>query len=950
MRASCVHVTNPFDPLGSRATATLRRRRRIRALAPRTSRPHIAVLNGRPIARVEWARKLADGDQLTFVVLPQGGGGGAGGSNPMRTILTLALIAGAPMLAGAGLSALGLNAGATLFGTYTLGQAATAAVFVAGSALINAAFPPPTPASIDGPSPTYTLAAQGNTARIDQSIPVQYGQVLSYPDFAAQPYAEFAGEDQYLYQLLCLGAGEFDVEDIRIEDTPISSFSEIETQIVGPGAQVTLFPTNVITSLEISGQEMPGRRVPTYTRSGTTVTFTEVAHGRVTGETIAVDFVGSGPNGVYQIVTVPNADTFTITTASGSGSGTAWVHEVLGGIDGYVASGPETVATRLGIDVVMPRGLYNNGSEISERSLTVRFEGRRLDDLGQPIGGWIELAQTTFEDRTTTPLRKSLSIPLATPGRYAVRAWRIDERSADDADGHEVLFAGLRSYLTEDQDFGPVTLIAIRMRATNNLSAQASRKIAVLATRRLPVWNGVSWSAPQKTASIAWALADATRNADYGAGLPDTRIDLAALLALDGLWTGRGDEFNGRFDQSSSWWDAAAKIAMAGRARIFLQGGVLRCVRDTPATVPVALFSMRNIVTGSFSIDYLLPSEETADAVEVSYFDRETWTTQRVTARLPGSAAEAPAKIELFGVTDRSRAYAEGLYQAAANKYRRRIVRFATEMEGFIPSIGDLIAVQHDTPGWGVHAEATRWIAVNRNLHLSEEVSFGEGAHYVGLRRPDGSLSGPWLVTPGVAPNIVVLAQTPDIDPSPTPDRERAHVVFGAGETWRTLAKVIGVTPRGLYEVEIEAVAEDPAVHIAETGQAPAPLVTSLLNRNLTRPVIAGLIVRAMPDDPTRAVLSWSPAPGATHYQIDMAHGADPDDPNLTWTAAAETAASNHALTLLYASQTLVRVRGIGLTAGPYVKASLGSLITFMWGGASDPIWTADANLMWSPS
>ena len=39
-------------------------------------------------------------------------------------------------------------------------------------------------------------------ARLDQAIPVQYGRVCAYPDFAAQPYVEYAGNEQYLYQLL----------------------------------------------------------------------------------------------------------------------------------------------------------------------------------------------------------------------------------------------------------------------------------------------------------------------------------------------------------------------------------------------------------------------------------------------------------------------------------------------------------------------------------------------------------------------------------------------------------------------------------------------------------------------------------------------------------------------------------------------------------------------------
>ena len=157
---------------------------------------------------------------------------------------------------------------------------------------------------------------------------------------------------------------------------------------------------------------------------------------------------------------------------------------------------------------------------------------------------------------------------------------------------------------------------------------------------KLPVWTGSSWTAPQASRSIAWAIADAARNGSYGARLPDSRIDLAALLALDAVWAARGDRFDGRFDSAASWWEAVARIARAGRARIFLQSGRLRVVRDGPETLPVALFSMRNIVRGSFAVDYAMPTAETADAVEVAYYDGDYWTQRRVTAKLPGAAGK----------------------------------------------------------------------------------------------------------------------------------------------------------------------------------------------------------------------------------------------------------------------------------------------------------------------
>lgn len=95
MKAVCLTVSNPFDPLGSRSVLEVRRPLRVRRLAPASSAPVIAILNGKPLMRAGWRRRLRPGDQLVFCRLPRGGGGG-GGSNPLRALLSIALAVVAP--------------------------------------------------------------------------------------------------------------------------------------------------------------------------------------------------------------------------------------------------------------------------------------------------------------------------------------------------------------------------------------------------------------------------------------------------------------------------------------------------------------------------------------------------------------------------------------------------------------------------------------------------------------------------------------------------------------------------------------------------------------------------------------------------------------------------------------------------------------------------------------
>lgn len=944
MRAAVVYADNPFAP-SQRRERVLRRPAKVSRLAPRGNRPVVALLNGKPVLRAHrgWQRTpVRNGDHLMFVTLPRGGGGN-GGSNPLQVVLTMALFAFAGPLA-AGIT--GIGAGAT--GVQALILAGTKlGIQLAGSAMINAMFPPPKSGTGPTASPTYNLQAQGNTARLEMPIPVQYGRVLAYSEFAAMPYTEYVGQEQFLYQLLCLGCGEYDIEEIRIEDTPISSFEEVTYEVVPPGGDVTLFPTAVVSSLEVSGQELLGRKSGTWTRSSTTITVTQTAHGYAVGMSKYLDFTTGGATSDVYTITGVATDTFTVTAPAVGTSGACYVHAVLGA---FTATAPGEDAHKLAIDMVLPSGLYYRNGSGELESLSVEFvvQAQEIDDLGAAVGSWLTLESGSITGRSVTPQRESRSYDLVTPGRYRVRMWRVDPSSDPATCGDMLLWGGLRSYLAEPEDRGPVTLIALRMRATNNLSQQASRRIGVIATRKIPVWNGTTWSAATASQSIAWAIADSARNTDYGPGLPDTQLDLASLLALDAIWQARGDTFNARFDSALSWWDAVQKIAAAGRAQCFMQGGVLRVVRDGPQTVPVALFSMRNIKAGSFSIDYLGASETTTNCVTATYWDATTWAPQRVTGAVLGSDLTKPAKMDLFGVDNRPQALREATYHAAANRYRRRIVKFETEMEGFIPAFGDLIAVQHDMPGWGTHGEAVAWDAATRTLTLSEPVTV-TGSSVIGFRTAGGATSGPYSVTAGATEYQVILDAIPDMTPETQgQNRERTHVAFGTASTWATMAKVVSVRPRGLTEVEIECVTEDPSVHTAEDGVAALPIRTSLLPRRVTKPVVGGLFARRVPGEVNQAVFGWRPAPGAEVYNIEMAEGDDVADPDTGWTRVRDTSASQQTLTLMFLNRTMIRVRGSGLAAGDWISATLGELIPEMWNTNDTPMWTGDGNPMWS--
>jgi hypothetical protein len=859
-KAQCVTVRDPFHPMRGREIKTLDCAAPISALAPETSQPFIILRNGQAVLRADWNQPVADGDLMAVVLLPQGDDGGSDVTRIILMIIVVVISYWFPPAAGL---------------TGWQAAAASAAINIAGAVLINAILPPPSAANAGGSSdtklmsPTYNISAQGNAARLGGAIPVQYGRLNVYPDFAAAPYVEYAGNEQYLYQLLCIGVGEYEIEQIRIEDTDIANFEEITYEIVQPNQPLSLFPAAVGTSVEVSGQEM--------------VYDTEI-----------------GP---------------------------------------FIVNNAGTLANRLSVDVVCPRGLYyaTDSGALNPKSITFEIKAQTVDDDGVAVGSWVTLATETVTGATSTPQRFTFSYSVAND-RYQVKVKRTTVKDESTRAGHEIVWAGLRANLAASTTFGDVTLLAMRIRATNNISQQAARKVNVTCTRKMYIWNGLAWIGPHATRSPAWALYDACRTV----GLPDSRIDLDSLLAMDATWSARGDKFDGRFDSTGTFWENISKIAQAGRCKPYVQGGIVHFMRDEAVLLPVALYSMRNIARGSFSINFITTTVDTSDSVEVTYFDESTWRPRTLSCKLPTSSALKPAKVELFGVTNREHAYREGVYMAAANRYRRTIIKFATEMEGFIPSYGDLVAINHDLPQWGQHADVVGYDDVARTLTLSEPVTWGTGAHYVGLRRRDGSVSGPYAVTQRESLYELTLSEDLDFTPYTGQEEERTHLVFGWGDTWRQLARVISVRPKDENTVEITCVNEDDSVHTADQGITAPAANRSQLPATPSSPRIEGLTARSSLSDEATMIISWQPSPGADRYLIEQS--AD----GMSWTRTGETTANNYTSKALYGSQTKVRICASGQIRGSWVTVNFALLSDYMWDADSGVLmWSADSNLMW---
>jgi predicted phage tail protein len=208
---------------------------------------------------------LKPGQTLTIRVVP------AGGSNSKNTeILTIVVAAIAAVATYGATSALVANsaffASATQAGgSDLLASAALAGIqgavdesvkFLGGLA-INALIPPPkTPAVRLSSTPqSYTVSGGANSAAAFSVIPKIYGARRIFPQYAASPYTELVGFDQYLRMLFLLGYGPLDISQIQIGDTAIEDYEDVEWELRAgftDDAPSRLYPGSVVeTDLSI---------------------------------------------------------------------------------------------------------------------------------------------------------------------------------------------------------------------------------------------------------------------------------------------------------------------------------------------------------------------------------------------------------------------------------------------------------------------------------------------------------------------------------------------------------------------------------------------------------------------------------------------------------------------------------------------------------------------------
>uniref|UniRef100_A0AB39C0H7 Tail protein n=1 Tax=Pakpunavirus sp. TaxID=2833053 RepID=A0AB39C0H7_9CAUD len=464
-------------------------------------------------------------------------------------------------------------------------------------------------------------------------------------------------------------------------------------------------------------------------------------------------------------------------------------------------------------DCFFPQGLIRyterNGNP-RQRSVRVEIQYRDM----ATAGAWTSRSYT-FTATTQDQIGFTRRFRLPSAMRAEVRMRRIGAEAAETNIFERVQWYGLRARINKAPARYPgVTVMAVYIRGSSRLAAQSESLVSVEATRILPVRSGGAWAGEAATRDIApWVM-----HVAKSAGYTDGDLDMAELDRLHAIWSARGDYYDAAIESAGTVKQSLLEALQAGFADFTIDRGLIRPVRDELRTVMEHPYTPQNM-TRPLSRQFSALKPDDFDGVDVEYTDGKTWQKETVQCRLPGDAGLRVEKIRVEGVTGRTQAWRIGMRRRMEQKYRRWSYSFGTELDALNSRYLSYVPLQDDVPGYG---QSALMLSYDSGIIESSEPfdwSAG-GAHVVGIRRTDGTLSGPYAATRIDDYRLSISGL--DFDPDTSWSIEPPHLLFGPVNRWSYPALITSISPSGTDGASVEAVNYSPLVYTYDNATPPA--------------------------------------------------------------------------------------------------------------------------------
>ncbi|WP_425099128.1 TipJ family phage tail tip protein [Tropicibacter sp. S64] len=559
--------------------------------------------------------------------------------------------------------------GASVAVTNAVFYGSVIAISSLGVAALNALIPQPKkPSELKDPEETWSLAGWQNQATPGEPVPLPMGKIRVAPVFAAQPYSEIVGDEQYVRALFLFGYGRLKISDLRIGETSIDDFDGVTVELR-------------------EGQD-----------SDQPVTITRE---QVLEEQVGVELIRPEPRDASgQVISGPNVETPVVRRTASN-------------------------ATKASVILSFPGGLFKmdaNDGSVNYTEQEVRIRQRLVG------GSWSGVTTLYYRERKRSAFFRQYSWDLPSRGTWEIEVTRMIDDDDDPQRSRVVQFYALQSIRPEypiNMD-KPLALAAVRIKSSYQLNGTLDR-LNALVERYADDWDGSSWSEdlPRNPAALyAYALMG-----DHNAfPVTSVEIDWEALQDWHAFCEDKGLHYDRNHTGQQSLLEMISDIAAAGRASPRHDGVKWGVIIDRPREHPVGLISPRNSREFSGSRSFFDPPH----GVRVRFFDETSdyEQTERVIPWLGHSGPiDLTEEMSMPGKTDPDEIEIEVVRRMHEADLRRD--RWTVIMDGAARALirGDRALLSHFALS-DVQVAAYVRAVDGDDVTLDEEVEIEDGVSY----------------------------------------------------------------------------------------------------------------------------------------------------------------------------------------------------------------------------
>ena len=502
------------------------------------------------------------------------------------------------------------------------------------------------------------ISGDRNRERPYEPVPIPVGKFRTAPAYAAQSYREVVGNDEYYRLLLCPGHGPVDISNIRIGDTPINNFLDVDVEVLDHHTNrnpITLYIDDV-AELDISAEIKTGEG------------FTE-RESFIDADELTFNFLF--PRGIVRYDDEANRRQRTVQIEIGIFINGSWQTQVVS------VRGNSPRPLRRSFSFILPRGQYL--TRVRKVSPAESPDDSKLID--------------TVEYTSLQTKRNGNPVLMEQAALIAVKIRASEQLN------------GIIDNLTcETQAVVP-----------NNWNSDWTWD------RTNESWsaylNKHTWVPSRNPADMyRWFLQHPT---NFFA-VKNERIDLDALLEWRQYCEDNNFFCDELIDTESTVLDNLNKIASAGRAKFSLADGRWSIVIDDIKDVVVQVFTPKN--SWDFQTNRIFPEKVDGVKAEFVNPEADYTLDEVIfkdPTLSPSDRTDRFDSIELWGITNSTQAQKFARFAYWSTRLRRELYEFKTDIENIICTRGDRIRIQNDVILIGIISGRIK--AIDNNILLIDE-------------------------------------------------------------------------------------------------------------------------------------------------------------------------------------------------------------------------------------